>query len=477
MIGRAPGPHVVVVGGGLAGLTAAYRLLRGSERAVRPAVTLLEAGRRLGGKLHTIEVDGLPVEAGADSFVVRKPQAVELCRDLGLEDELVVPGTSGAYVWSRGELVRVIEPSAFGIPARPGRLLRWPGLSVRGRTRALFDLYRRRRVSLDDESLAALLRRRLGSEAAQTLVEPLLGGLHAADPVALSAMATFPELSLWERRHGSLIRGARAAVKAAGGSAGPMFATVWGGLSRMVQALTASIGEDNIRKDAPVKSLTKTGAMFLVEAGPERLETDAVIVATPAFEAARLLAELIPAASNELGAIRYASTAVVILAYPPGSASALPEGTGFVVPSQAQSLVTACTWFSRKWPGPQFEDRAVIRCFVGRDGREDAVGLADEPLIDAVHREATAAVPIGAEPTAARVIRWPRGMPQYDVGHLERLSRIDGALQDLPGVFVTGAAYGGVGIADCIRQANDVAGAVLSFVNEGTPTKEHQIRA
>ncbi|HEX2068866.1 MAG TPA: protoporphyrinogen oxidase, partial [Actinomycetota bacterium] len=191
-------PHIVVIGAGVTGLATAYRLLqRGPERG-SPNVTVLEAGQRVGGKLHTIEVDGFPVEAGADSFVVRKPWAVDLCRDLGLEDELVVPGTIGAFVWARGTLHRFIEPSAFGIPAAPGALLRWKGLSTAGQMRALLDLYRGRRRAKDDEPLGSLLRRRLGREAAGTLVEPLLAGLHAGDPDRLSTLATFPELSAWE---------------------------------------------------------------------------------------------------------------------------------------------------------------------------------------------------------------------------------------------------------------------------------------
>lgn len=456
--------HVVVIGGGLTGLTAAYRLLQPRPGLHAPEVTVLEAGRRLGGKLHTIDVGGLPVEAGADSFVVRKPWAVELCRDLGLEGDVVVPGASGAYVWTRGALMPFIEPAAFGVPAAPGALLRWKGISVAARLRGLLDLYKGRRRGEEDESLGRLLRRRLGREAASTLVEPLLAGLHAADPDRLSTQATFPELSDWERRHGSLIRGARAATKASRESTGAMFATLWGGLSRLTSALAAGIGEHRIRMDTPVTGFERSGRGFLVHAGTDRFAADAVVLATPGFESARLVRPLTQAAADALAEIRYTSTAVVVLVYPPGTGAALPQGTGFVVPSRAQAVITACTWLSRKWPSPEYGDRAVIRCFVGRDGRQEDLDLSDEELIDAVRHEIEAVTPLG-DPSAARVVRWPKAMPQYDVGHLDRIDTIERALRAVPGVVVAGSAYRGVGIPDCIRQGNDTAAATWSYLS------------
>ncbi|HEX2069324.1 MAG TPA: protoporphyrinogen oxidase, partial [Actinomycetota bacterium] len=312
--------------------------------------------------------------------------------------------------------------------------------------------------------LGSLLRRRLGREAAGTLVEPLLAGLHAGDPDRLSTLATFPELSAWEQRHGSLIRGARAAVRASRGSAGAMFASVWGGLSRLSEALVSAIGGDRIRTDAPVNTIERSGRRFAIDAGAGRLEADAVVLATPAFEAARLLRVPAPEVADGLDRIRYASTAVVFLVYPRGTGAALPSGTGFVVPSGAQANITACTWLSRKWPAPAYGDRAVVRCFVGRDGRESVLDLDDDDLIHLVRDEIESITPLRAGPAAARVVRWPRGMPQYDVGHLDRMDAIDRALRTGPGLFVAGSAYRGVGIADCIRQANDVAEEVRRHV-------------
>ncbi len=345
-------------------------------------------------------------------------------------------------------------------------------MSFAGRMRSLLDLYKGRRRKEDDEALGRLLHRRVGRETASTLVEPLLAGLHAADPDTLSTLATFPELAMWEQRHGSLIRGARAAVKASRTATGAMFAALWGGMSRLTSELVSAIDGDRIRTDTPVSGIDRSGHGFVVRSCAGGLDADAVVLATPAFETARLLRELVPAAADGLARIRYGSTAVVILVYPPGTDGALPHGTGFVVPSRSQAGITACTWLSRKWPSPAYGDRAVIRCFVGRDGREDALGLDDQGLIEVVRREVEAVTPLGAEPSAARVVRWPRSMPQYDVGHLDRIDAIDKALRQVRGVFMAGSAYRGIGIADCIRQANEVAAEARRYVAELSPPRD-----
>src|SRR3989442_7726937 len=231
--------RVVVVGDGIGGLSTAPALLSASAPDLPIDVSVLEAGGRAGGKLHTIELDGMPVEAGADSFVVRKPWAVELCTELGLEGEVVIPGSMGAYVWTPAALVPFPDRAPFGIPADVGELLRWQGLPRGQKLRALLDLVRPAARAGVDEPLGTLLRRRLGSGVATVMVEPLLAGLHAGDPLDLSVDATFPELRVWERRHGSLLRGARVAARAAREEKGrqPMFATVWGGLSRLAEGL------------------------------------------------------------------------------------------------------------------------------------------------------------------------------------------------------------------------------------------------
>jgi protoporphyrinogen/coproporphyrinogen III oxidase len=459
----------VVVGAGISGLTSAYHLLKASSPGEPIEVTVLEAGGRAGGKLWTIEMDGMALEAGADSFVVRKPWAVELCRELGMEDQVVVPGSMGAYVWSARGLVPYPDRAPFGIPSDLGDLLGWPGLRRGAKLRALLDLMKPAPKGEQDEALAVLLRRRLGTGVARVMVEPLLAGLHAGDPVHLSVRATFPELALWERQYGSLLRGARVSANAAKEEQGrqPMFATVWGGMGRLIEQLVARIGGDRVRLDTPVSALGSAGGRLWLEAGSTRHHPDAVVLATPAFESARLVAPVSEGASSNLAAIPYVSTAVVYLVYPQGTSDRLPEGTGFVVPA-GRTTITACTWVSRKWPHEAFGDRAVLRCFVGRAGYETALDLPDGELVASAAGEVARALamPLLAEPASSRVIRWMRAMPQYEVGHLDRLAAIERSLAvEAPGVFVTGSSCRGVGIADCVRQAKDTAEQVNAYLN------------
>lgn len=459
-----------MVGAGIAGLATAHRLLQTSNGHPLE-VTVLEAADRPGGKLRTGELAGVPVEEGADSFVVGKPEALDLCFELGLGDDVVSPAPGPAQVWTRRGLVPYPSPSAFGVPTDAESILRWPGLSVGGRIRALRDLIAPARRGEADESIASLASRRLGPEAAAVLVGPLLAGITAGDPARIGVAATFPELATWERRHGSLIRGARASARAARGEGapGPLFATVWSGLSRLVDTLAGRLGPERLQLGAPVASVGLREGRPAVLAGEEH-RADAVVLATPAFESARLLGEVAPEASAGLAAIRYVSTAVVSLVYPPDTLGRLPAGSGFIVPPAGRGpggrafAVTAATFVSSKWPRREHATRAVVRCFVGRDGDQEALALDDGELVNRVVADLEAACGIGAEPTASRVSRWNRAMPQYEVGHLERLAAIEGSLAAAPGVFVTGSAYRGVGIADCVRQAGETAERVRAYL-------------
>jgi protoporphyrinogen/coproporphyrinogen III oxidase len=433
-------PRVAVVGGGVAGLTVAYRLSRAGID-----VDVVEAADRVGGRLSSIGLGGLELEAGADSFVARKPWAVELCRELRLS--LVSPGASGAHLWTDAGLVRFLKDAPFGIPGDAGDVLRWPGLSRAGRRRALGDLVRRKRKDGVEETLGQLLRRRFGDEAADAALAPILAGISAGDVDRLSASATFPELLAWEREQGSLIRGSQAARRGSSSAdAGPMFQKPRGGVRRLPEALAAAIGPDRVRTGEPV------GAMP---------DAAAVVLATPAFEAARLLTAAASDSAAQLSAIRYASTGVVFLIYPEGTEDALPEGTGFVVP-RGRAPMTAATWISAKWPDPSFGNRAVVRCYVGADGEDDVLEAPDADLIGACVRHLAAVVKLPAEAEHAAVHRWPRSMPQYEVGHVDRVRRIRDSLP--AGIFVVGNAYDGVGVADTVRGANETAERVAAFL-------------
>ena len=446
--------RVAVVGGGVAGLSTAFRLVEAGLDAV-----VFERDPIVGGIVAPpVDVGDLALEPGPDAFAARKPWGVALGEELGipLED----PSASGSFLWTPDGLVPTLRGAPFGIPGDVGDVLRWPGLSARGRFRALGDLIlRKRRVGASEETLGGLLRRRLGDEATDRGLAPLLAGLHAGDVDLLSSAATFPELLAWEATQGSLIRGAQAAERAAHrAEVGPLFRRPRGGMRRLIDALEASLGE-RIVTDTEV-----------VTAGPGEVRlrdgvepVDAVVLACRSRAAAAILAA---AAPPELRRIRSVSTAVVFLVYPSGTADALPDGTGFVVP-RGEAPMTAATFLSRKWPDEAFQDRAVVRCYIGGDGAEDVVQEQDLDIVDACARHLSALLDLPA-PAASRVHRWPGAMPQYEVGHLARVQAIHRGLP--AGIFVVGCDLDGVGVSDLIRAAGETAERVLARVGE--PRKE-----
>jgi protoporphyrinogen/coproporphyrinogen III oxidase len=448
--------RVVVVGGGVAGLATAYRLVRVSKDL---DVTILEAGPEPGGKVRSVRVGNLLLDGGPDSLIARKPWAVQLARELGLTRELVAPATGVTFVWTDHGLRR-FPAGPFGIPIDLRELWGWDGMSRRGRIEALGDLVRKPRRQEGDEPLGALLRRRLGDEATDSLVAPLLGGLFAGDIDRLSALATFPELVQWERRRGSLIRGARAAARTAADATPPppMFLRPRGGMRRLTDALAATLG-DRVRCGMKVEVVEPEGPGYVVRAGEMELSADSVVLATPAVVSAGLLERHAPEAAAALGGIPHVSTGVALLVYAEGTGDRLPDISGFVVP-RGNLAMTACTLVSRKWPDRVFGDRAVVRCFVGGSGAEDILDQPDDAIAEGVARQLAAILPLPAEPVAWRLVRWPRSMPQYEVGHLDRVAAIERALP--PGTFLVGPAYRGPGIADCVRGGNEAAEAVRS---------------
>jgi oxygen-dependent protoporphyrinogen oxidase len=463
------GEHrVAVVGGGISGLTTAYRL---AEAGVE--VTIFEADERPGGKLRSVDVGGLTLPAGADSFLARKPWALELCKEIGLGAELVAPATSSAFLWTEGGLQPFLRGAPFGIPGDVANVFRWPGVSRGGRARAAKDLLIRARRSDADESLGALLRRRLGDEATDRAVVPLLEGLFAGDADRLSVRATFPELVFWERSQGSLIRGSQAAMRnARGGAPAPMFLKPRGGVQWITDALADRLGP-RVRAGQRVKSVAIDGGGYalLLDDSANDSAFDGVVIATPATVAAELLRETAPTPATELAGIPYASTGVVLMVYPEKTQPELPDGTGFVVP-RGKAPMTASTWLSSKWPDEAFGTRAVVRCYVGGVGAEDILDADDADLIEGCARHLAAIVPLPPEPEHAAVVRWPKAIPQYEVGHLALVARVRDSLPG--GIFVTGQAYDGVGIPDCIRAAGETADTVLTHPKSPTRSERNE---
>lgn len=428
-----PPESVSVVGAGITGLATAW-FLRG--RGV--AVTVYEASGRVGGKIETTLLAGTPVEAGPDTFLARVPWAVDLCTALGLADDLIAPATGRAYVWTRGRLRALPEGTVLGVPRRLGPLARSGIVSPLGLARAGLDLALPRSpgAGAGDRSVRDVVGRRFGPEVVARLVEPLLGGIHAGRADRLSLASVAPQVADAAVRHRSLLLGLRAAPPA---GSGPVFLGLRGGLQRLVDRLAEGV---DVRLNTRVESLAD-------------LHAGHVVLTVPAYAAAALVPD---EAARELEAIDYASVVTVSLAYPRDALAEPLDGSGFLVPRVDGRLITACTWTSCKWPHAAPGETVLLRVSAGRIGDDRALRLDDGPLVARVHGELVDAMGLRSPPTASLVTRWPRSFPQYDVGHAERVARIERLLP--PHITVAGAAYRGIGIAACIHDAARVASLV-----------------
>lgn len=458
-LGRRQRPHVVVVGAGVAGLTAARSLLQSLPGA---RVTVLEAAPRTGGKLRLGEVAGQTVDLGAEAILNRRPEAVGLARDLGLEERLVHPVTTAAGIWTRGA-VRPLPRTVMGVPADLAGVASSGIVSRSGVRRARLERALRRVDVSQDVGVGVLVSRRLGTEVRDRLVEPMLGGVYAGRADELSLRATVPQLVPAIAEHRSLLAAASAVAAAAASSAAPtvepvpVFAGLDGGVGGLTVALERSVAAAGaiVRCSTTVRevSLTPSGFRFVVGASvaPEVVDADAVVVAVPAVAAARMLSAAAPSAAADLARIAYASMAVVTLALPASAAVDL-HGSGFLVPPVDGRQVKAATYSSRKW-GWLREDLLVVRCSIGRYGDERQLQLDDEELVRTAAAELGEAVGLQGPVLDSAVTRWGGGLPQYAVGHLDRVRRIREAVARVPGLEVCGAAYDGLGIPACIASA------------------------
>jgi len=478
---------VVVVGGGIAGLSAAWEL---TSAVPGTRVVVLESGPRLGGKLHTGAIGGHPVDLGPDAFLARRPEAVTLCRELGLEDELISPESRTAYVWARGRLRRLPAGLALGVPTRLGPLARSGIVSPLGVGRAALDLLGRpSRPDGDaptgaDRTVAEITRRRLGREVTARLVDPLIGGIHAGDTARMSAAAVFPALLEAAAQGGSLMRALRpttpSSIPAAGHTTAarggpPVFHTVRGGLSRLVDTLAAALATRGVEVQlrAPVDRLELhsnedgAGPEGLGPArwsvhGPHRtVEADGVIIATPAAATAALLHPVDHTLAATVGAIAYADVTLVTLQMPEGSIGHSLEGTGFLVPVGAGHLITACTWLDSKWPELRRPGVILLRASMGRFGDDRPTRMSDDEIVGRVLDDLGPILGLRARPTEVVVTRWPGAFPQYALGHIERVTSIENGAARLPALALAGAAYHGVGIPACIASGRRAARMVL----------------
>ena len=460
-------PRVVIVGGGVSGLATAHYLHNGLGRGVQ--LTLVEGGSRLGGKVANQQFSGHLVDTGPDAVLVRAPAMAALLQDLGLGEQIVAPAALGAHVWSRGKLRRLPTGTLFGVPDRLLPLMRSGLMSPAGLARAALDLVLpRRHASTADPSIADLVTPRLGSQVFDRLVEPLLGGVHAGRAAELSAHSTVPDIERLASNNRSLYLGLRKMRRHAPPATGaPVLVTLTGGLGRLVEALVARLAGDELRLDSPALSIARVGNGYRVDlVEGQSIAADVVVLATPAFVTAGLLADLVPDAASVLAEIPYVDVATIWLSYPRSAMGRPLDGTGFLVPPEEGKLMVGCTWSSAKWPHLADDNLVLIRCMVGRRGDRRWLDMDDETLVARVHDELVEAMGLSAAPEHQSIQRWPQAMPQYLVGHQDRLDALNAAIHHLPGLHLTGAAFRGVGLASCVadakRTAQDVAQDVSS---------------
>jgi oxygen-dependent protoporphyrinogen oxidase len=459
----------VVVGGGIAGLSAAYDLARSGA-----AVTVLESSPRLGGKLHADEIAGVPVDLGAESMLARRPEAVALAREVGLADDLEPPAVLGAALWTRGRLRPMPKGHVMGVPGDLGPLAASGVLSAAGLARLPLDHVLPRTEVGEDVAVGKYVAARLGREVVDRLVEPLLGGVYAGNAYELSLRAAVPQLYAAARTGRSLIEAAREIQHkaAASGAAGPVFNGIRGGVGRLPLAVAdacRALGV-TVETGAAVRGLRRTGPHgWQVVLADRTIQADAVVLAVPAPAAARLLAAESPAAAAELSAVEYAGMALVTMAFRRRDLLQLPVSSGFLVPPVDGRTVKASTFSSHKWGwlGEAGGDTFVLRTSVGRHGGEADLAWDDTDLVRLSREDLGDAVGLRAAPVAARVTRWDGGLPQYAVGHVGRVARIREQVAKLPGLAVCGAVYDGVGIPACVGSGRKAAGEVLATLAPG----------
>jgi oxygen-dependent protoporphyrinogen oxidase len=466
--------RVIVIGGGIAGLAAAHRVIElAKDQSLSIELHLLEAAPRLGGTIATERIGDFLVEAGPDSFITEKPWALRLCERIGLGSRLV--STQAAYqkihIVHRGKLEQLPEGFFLLAPTRLWPFLRTPLFSWRGKLRMAGELLLPRGEPGDDESLGSFVRRRFGSEALQRVAQPLIGGIYASDPEKLSLAATMPRFKAMERSRRSVIwamwsEQRRRARHREGGSGArwSLFVTLTGGMQEFADTIARRLPQGAIQLNTPVTKINyDPGEMAwrLETKTTEKLDAAGVIVATPAFHAGELLASLVPAGAFELNKISYASTATVSLGYRRVDFPRQLESFGFVVPVTERRKIMACTFSSLKYPGRAPDDHILLRAFVGGTLQPELFDANDAIMEKNVRSELADLLGVTAPPRFSRIWRHPNSMPQYEIGHTARVERIENSLDPFPTLALAGSAYHGVGISDCVRTGEEAAQKVV----------------
>lgn len=463
--------RVAIIGGGISGLAAAFELeeLRRNAGAAVEYV-LYEASSRLGGILRTENIDGCVVEAGPDSFITEKPWAADLCRALGLGDQLIGSNDMQrkTYILTNGRLVELPDGLMFMVPTKIMPTVLSPLFSWKTKLRMAKEMFLPRNYG-PDESVASFVERHYGSEMVDRVADPLLSGIYGGEAASLSLRAVLPRFHAMEDSHGSLGRAMLAARKkklsGAQKLAQPIFTSLKNGMQQLVETLVPRL-KGTLLTNTPAQALQREAGGWVVSAGMQSDFFDSVIIALPAPAAAQILRIASPELSGELAAIQYSSSITVGLAYGRDVRQSLPPGFGFLVPRSESKKLLAATFVHNKFPHRAPEDRAVLRCFFAGRNAESVWALSDDQIVGIVRNELQQILGpqirgLRAEPNFARVYKWKSAMAQYGVGHLDRLNRIERLLQQLPKLALAGNAYRGIGVPDCVRSGRDAAKQVV----------------
>jgi oxygen-dependent protoporphyrinogen oxidase len=459
--------RIAIIGGGISGLTAAFALEQHRHGGAAEYV-LYESSPQLGGVLRTECIQGCIVEAGPDSFLTEKPWASDLCRTLGLGDQLI--GSKDAdrktYILVRGQLIPLPDGLMFMVPTKILPTGLSPLFSWTTKLRMARELLHPPRAAEADESVALLIERHYGAEMVDRLADPLLAGVYGGEAASLSVRAVVPRFAEMERTHGSLGRAMFAArnkiPRRSGEPAPPLFTSLKNGMQQLIATLASRLDPSSLVTHVAVQSIQPEAGGWRVSAGLKSDHFNAVILAVPTHAAAKLLAISSPGLSTELAAIGYSSSITVGLGYDRDVRQSLPPGFGFLVPRSEGKRLLAATFVHNKFPHRAPDDRALLRCFFAGSNAENILQLSDDAIIAAVRNELQQILRLRAAPLFARVYRWKSAMAQYGVGHLERIDRIERLRQQLPGLALAGNGYRGIGIPDCVRSGTDAVKQVLT---------------
>jgi protoporphyrinogen/coproporphyrinogen III oxidase len=451
--------RIAIVGGGISGLAAAFAI--GERRRTGAAVdyVLYESSPRVGGVLLTECINGCVVEAGPDSFITEKPWATDLCRAIGIGDQLIGSndGDRKTYILMRRRLLAIPDGLIFMVPTKILPTVLSPLFSWKTKLHMARELFYPPRPAASDESIASLVERHYGAELVNRLADPLLSGIYGGEAANLSVRAVLPRFADMERTHGSLSRALLAARKKLSQSSAPraLFTSLKNGMQQMIEALAARLSVSSLRTNTPVQAIRPESAGWRVFSGTTTEHFDALILALPAHATAQLLSACSPELSAELAAIHYSSSIVVGLGYDREVRRSLPSGFGFLVPRSEGKRLLAATFVHNKFPYRAPWDRALLRCFVGGANADSMWGLRNDQIIAIARNELQQILGLRAEPLFARVYKWKNAMAQYGVGHLDRVDRIERLRQQLPGLALAGNGYRGIGVPDCIRSGQD----------------------